>query len=158
MSPKGHPNVPPAWSCHRCGACCTRPSALLVTDAELDEMILATSGRITPTTRQVPGGFVLIKAAPCPFYYQTDKPPYPQRRSPRKPAVLHACACYDVRPYNCRRYLCGRSSCDEPWDPKPVPDVVLHTKALRLYYRANQAKHMTRAWIRGWGRKPNDTT
>ena len=133
----GSKPAPPAWSCHRCGDCCTRPVALVVTDQELEEMQLETGYRYPLTLAQGPHGFVAIKAGPCPFRF-ADK------------GGSVGCAVYPVRPYNCRRYMCGRATCADPWDDKAVPTVVLESKPLRLHYRKQQRVAMGRAIHRGW--------
>ena len=44
--------------------------------------------------------FIKLLARPCPFL-----------------GVDKQCTVYDIRPYNCRRFICGRpSGSDEPWE------------------------------------------
>ena len=53
-------------------------------------------------------GWIALKAAPCPFYDYGER----------------ACTVYDVRPYNCRRFMCGR------WDVTKEPFIDSRTAML----------------------------
>jgi Fe-S-cluster containining protein len=130
----------PVWECHRCGDCCTKPEWLTLTDAELDQVILASGARYDLQVRQLPQGFAQLKTGPCPFHFR-DK----HGRA--------GCAVYEARPYNCRRYMCGRPTCETEWDPAPVPKIVAETKALRLVYRDQQKRCMWWALRHGWSNK-----
>ena len=47
--------------------------------------------------------FIKLLARPCPFL-----------------SAEKQCTVYDIRPYNCRRFICGRpSGSDEPWEDTP---------------------------------------
>lgn len=127
------------WTCHRCGACCTRPSTVTLTGAEFAELLQvehrATRRPIADQTRLK--GFLALAAGPCPFY--------------AKDAADRAmCLAYEVRPYNCRRYMCGRETCREEWDPRAIPMRVQFSRALESQYARNQAKHMPWAKAHGW--------
>jgi Fe-S-cluster containining protein len=82
-------------------------------------------------------GFVQLATGPCP-YLTADTHGKP------------LCSVYAVRPYNCRRYMCGREACDEPFDPAPVPGVVLDDRHLRRQYALNQRKSQKWANAHGW--------
>lgn len=96
------------------------------------EVLMAQS----PAIRLTPGpepGFVRMAAAPCPFYRRVT-----------------GCAVYGLRPYNCRRYLCGRDSSAEPFEQAPIPLKVLQDRSLRRQYARNQRRSQRWADAHGW--------
>lgn len=76
------------------------------------------------------GDKVMLLGSPCPFWD-------------------NGCTVYAQRPYNCRRFLCGRED-GEPFDPQPIPAKVLKVKKLRQQYARNQAHHQT-TWAKSHG-------
>jgi Fe-S-cluster containining protein len=117
------------WACDRRGDCCTQPAAVLMTVAERD-VLRAASDR--PMTFSDPDGlgFVLLTAQPCPLYDQ-------------------GCTVYAVRPFNCRRYACGRSG-DEAWSPEPIPARFYTDRAFRRPMQVDQRKAQRWARAHGW--------
>lgn len=76
-------------------------------------------------------GFLNLVAGPCPFFDD-------------------GCAIYDNRPYNCRRFQCGRwDAKSEPWMPDPMPAIVADKK-LRRSYDLNQNAAQVWAIAHGW--------
>ena len=60
------------------------------------------------------------------------------------------CSVYDVRPYNCRRWMCGRTERDQPVEDAPVPLVVLRSKELLNDFQDLQAAAQPWALAHGW--------
>lgn len=92
----------------------------------------AAEGRtlITDTSRE---GWVALRAQPCPFYSDAG-----------------GCAVYDVRPYNCRRFQCGRwEPSRQPFAIDPMP-VIRADNDLRWSYSKNQRQHAAWALAHGW--------
>lgn len=68
------------------------------------------------------------------------------------PLYDHGCTIYDVRPLNCRRYMCGRED-GEPAQPGVIPMRVFATKRLRKQYLRNQRQVMEE-WGHAHGWRP----
>lgn len=103
-----------------------------------DELAVLTAARPDVPLRvlPVPGApsKAWIVAAPCPFLTEDGR-----------------CDVYPVRPYNCRRYLCGREDpWREPYDRAPVPARVLQSRALRRLYARTQREAQRWADQHGW--------
>jgi Fe-S-cluster containining protein len=136
------------WHCSNCGDCCRKPVKLYLHRQELDALEEQTTfdhgQEIMPQLEAIeaPGhpGFVLLTVGPCPFT-GTDS----QGKS-----VCHA---YRQRPYNCRRYMCGRFDCTEPWDDHDPPLIVLNTPVLRQQYKRQQRLSVPWALRHGWVRR-----
>lgn len=79
-----------------------------------------------------PDRFIDLVAGPCP-YLAGDR-----------------CSVYDVRPYNCRRWMCGRSPGEALTDLAAVPLKVLTDPDLKAQYARNQADHQGWARAHGW--------
>lgn len=67
-----------------------------------------------------------------------------------------SCSVHAVRPYNCRRFICGRPSLDEPFEQGPdgcqnLNDRLAQSLDFHEFYRANQ-RRAQRAWAdaHGW--------
>lgn len=94
------------------------------------------------------GAFVVLKAAPCPFL--------------RFDSGLASCSVHAIRPYNCRRFMCGRTSVTEGYEADPdlylgcrnLHDRLDQSLEFREHYRAAQRRHQ-REWAEphGWHRK-----
>ena len=79
-------------------------------------------------------GWTLLAAHPCPFYDTAQK----------------ACAVYEDRPYNCRRFQCGRWNVQaEPFTMRPLA-LIKSDNDLRWSYDANQREHQPWALAHGW--------
>ena len=79
-------------------------------------------------------GFLYLNARPCPFL---------RGRS--------MCDIYEIRPYNCRRYLCGRTDpLSDPFDSAPVPAAIVKSRPMRRLYLINQRKAQRWALTHGW--------
>ena len=125
-----------AWKCLQSGACCRLPATLVMKPAEFAELLVARPD-VTVTARERSDGFIEMQAGPCPFLGGDDR-----------------CTVYAVRPMNCRRYMCGRDSREEPVDLSPIPLRVLQNPALKKQYRINQQNHMRRyGHHHGWSVK-----
>jgi Fe-S-cluster containining protein len=122
------------WTCQRDGACCTQPKAMVMTAQEWAALAPHAERLNVRVDVQQHGTWTLLKAQPCPFYDASAK----------------ACQVYEDRPYNCRRFQCGR------WEPSREPfnfhplTVIKNDNDLRWSYRANQAEHQPWAVAHGW--------
>lgn len=91
------------WECKRSGECCKGVAAVVVTPEEQAalEAVRPNVGTFVPVEGE---RFLLLQARPCPYYD-------------------NGCTVYSVRPYNCRRYACGREDIKtEPWEDSAVPE------------------------------------
>jgi Fe-S-cluster containining protein len=82
-------------------------------------------------------GFVSLLGQPCPFLSATND-----------------CAIYDIRPYNCRRFMCLRAK-DEPFEHGPdgclnLTDRLAQSRDARMQYRDNQRRAQRWAVDMGW--------
>lgn len=126
------------WVCHRSGECCQHTHNLLLTVTELAEMRRIVPS-ITPdvSVAQTPG-FLILKGRPCPYLARDHR----QRWT---------CRVHGVRPYNCRRYMCGRMDIRvEPFDDRPIPLPILSNRHLRRQYERNQRHAQRWALSHGW--------
>lgn len=79
--------------------------------------------------------FVRLMAHPCPLLTSEDR-----------------CAVYAVRPYNCRRYACGREDVTaEPFDASPVPARFYADRDFRRQAVRIERKAQRWADAHGWG-------
>lgn len=128
-----------SWACFRSGDCCERVERVAMTFSE--RRLLEAHGKRLGLTLQWRAGdrptFTALVARPCPFLT-------------RDADGLAACAVYDERPYNCRRWMCGRSSADEICEQRPIPLRVLRSHELRADYTALQAAAQPWADAHGW--------
>jgi Fe-S-cluster containining protein len=115
------------WVCLRTGDCCRKPEAVTIAPAELDAL-MAARPEVDVRVAERGDGFLSMQAGPCPFLEGND------------------CTVYAVRPLNCRRFMCGRDSKDEPFPVEAVPMKVLASRDLRRQYALNQRRAMAR-----WG-------
>jgi len=76
--------------------------------------------------------FVRLLAGPCPLLNEAG-----------------LCSVYDVRPMNCRRYMCGRQD-GEAWTPESIPVRVLESRDLRRQYALNERKAQRWGLAHGW--------
>lgn len=76
--------------------------------------------------------FVRLLAGPCPLLDDTG-----------------LCSVYEVRPLNCRRYMCGRQD-GEAWTPDAIPLRVLTNRDLRRQYAVNERKAQRWGRAMGW--------
>lgn len=130
------------WTCHRTGDCCTIPPFVLMTTAEKAGIVAATTKRLT---WMVKDGWAALQAAPCPLLE-------------RDADGLAVCSVYDVRPYNCRRFACGRVSPErEAFEMTPdgvclnMADRFAQSKPFRSW--AKRLQRQAHAWAdaHGWG-------
>lgn len=82
--------VDPNWKCQRDGACCTDIEEVVMTKEEAALLVHRAPPTITMQFRDAGDNFVAMKAGPCPLY------------------AFEQCLVYEVRPYNCRRFVCLR--------------------------------------------------
>jgi Fe-S-cluster containining protein len=86
------------------------------------------------TETSADGRFVTMQAKPCPFY----------------DAIRRSCAVYEHRPYNCRRFQCGRwDTRTQPYQNDPMPAIKADND-LRWSYGRNQQQHSAWALAHGW--------
>ena len=124
------------WTCQREGSCCTKPVAVVMTTAEQEALMShpAAAGKTIQFEAHPEGVWVAMKAGPCPFY---DKP-------------NGACSVYESRPYNCRRFQCGRWDTSQEAFPVDPMRIIRSDNDLRWSYAKNQAAHHAWAVEHGW--------
>lgn len=76
--------------------------------------------------------FVRLLAGPCPLL-EADG----------------SCSVYDVRPFNCRLYMCGRQD-GEAWTDEAIPLRILTNRDLRRQYALNERKAERWGRAHGW--------
>ena len=99
------------WVCHRTGDCCRENTGVAVSANErgLLEHKLVVATRVPVFTVHPDDQAVIDRAyaqgvpAPSPKFYILEKGPCPYL------AGDNTCLVYDIRPYNCRRFACGRT-------------------------------------------------
>ncbi len=83
------------FSCQGRADCCREPPYVVVSEAE--QMLLPRGDGVRYTPHRA--GFWRLMAHPCPFLTESNQ-----------------CSVYEIRPYNCRRFICGRPRhSTEPW-------------------------------------------
>ena len=136
------------WTCGRSGDCCTQTPAVVMTQAERAEIDAAVPD-VAPTlvwsAHPTDPRRTLLRAGPCPLLT-------------RDADGAASCSVYAVRPYVCRRFMCGRPDpAREPFEAGgPLGCVNLTDRleqSLRFYehYRTTQ-RHAQREWAapHGW--------
>lgn len=125
------------WTCQQTGDCCQGPD-LVLTREELAELQAARPEVRTVTSPMPEARFVMLHGSPCP-YLGADK----------------RCTVYEVRPYQCRRFMCLR----EPGEPfltgGPMGCLnlsvrVQESRQARRDYARNQRKAQRWAVKHGW--------
>lgn len=119
------------WHCWRCGLCCRSVAEIVMTPEELGA-VTAAAPSVEIRWEPAEPGFVKVLAAPCPYLEVTR------------------CLVYAARPYNCRRWMCGRARLTDPVDLAAVPVSVLSDRDLRRQYAVNQRKAQPWADAHGW--------
>lgn len=105
-----------------------------MTPQERQAIEAVTDRALTWRVSAVDARFVELRAQPCPLLNADG-----------------TCSVYAVRPFNCRRFLCGREA-TEAWDQAPrlgVPLRVVTDRAFRRQYAVNE-RHAQR-WARSHG-------
>lgn len=124
------------WECQRDGACCRTIGAVAMTRAEW--ALLEQRRPLRPvqldTERLQAQGMVEMRAEPCPFFR----------------LATNECTVYDVRPYNCRRFQCGRHDVIAQPFPQNAMRLILADNDLKWSYEANQRAHQPWARAHGW--------
>lgn len=143
------------WVCQRSGDCCTSVDRVVMTPAERD-LLIARRPDIVSRFEDWETGFVALRAAPCPLLGFIDG--------------RALCTVHDIRPYNCRRFLCGRTDITteayepEPWNPlqgqlgcRNLSDRIRQSRAFRRFYALIQRRAQRWAVAHGWidDRRPN---
>lgn len=121
----------PEWACSRRGDCCRQPAYVVMTPQERTAIEQASTRPLSWSPDADPR-FVRLSAGPCPLL---------------DPSGL--CSVYEVRPFNCRRYLCGREG-HQPFVNTGVPVRVLLDRDFRRQYERNQRKAQRWALTMGW--------
>lgn len=132
------------WVCHRCGDCCRRPATVTLTPEEVAELVVVHprryAGFVVPTDDP---RAMAMTVGPCSFLGST-------------PSGAARCRAYAVRPYNCRRFMCGRDHGLQRWDDAPVPARVLADRGLRRAYARQQREAQPWARAHGWSETDGD--
>lgn len=123
------------WSCHRDGACCRLPGEVVLTHAERGEIERAAPSGVALTfLPHEDARFVRLQAGPCPLYDGSG------------------CSVYAVRPFNCRRYACGRDDVTtEPFVEGAIPVRFFRDRPFRRQLQTIQTRAY-RKWAvsHGW--------
>lgn len=127
------------WTCQRDGACC-RNNVVVLTVSEWRRLEGMTPLRVIQLDQtRADDGLIAMNARPCPFLNLRT----------------NACTVYDVRPYNCRRFQCGRwDTTKEPYTEHPLP-LISRDNDLYWSYKQNQRLHQPWAREHGW---PDDAS
>lgn len=134
MLPMARP-VDPNWQCCRSGDCCTKIEEVVMTRAERTAILPRIIEGIVTVWRDLDESFVALKAGPCPLY------------------VFGDCTVYDVRPYNCRRFVCLRPDVTaEPFEANGanMMDRVVTSRPMRRLAQRVQQKAQQWAASHGW--------
>lgn len=129
------------WHCRREGDCCTKPAGIVMTAAERDEL-RAARPEVISTFLTRPDGWVWLRTQPCPYFR-------------RDAAGKGACTVYAVRPYNCRRFMCGRTA-GEAWEQdatgacRNLEDRLDRSRLFRRFYAVIQRRAQRWAQTHGW--------
>jgi len=131
------------WTCHSSGDCCTQTATVVMTAQERAE-IEAVSDRALSWS-QTADGFESLAAGPCPLLDRDE-------------SGKARCTVYAVRPYNCRRFLCGRVSPErEAYEATPsgqclnTVDRLAQSRPFRSFARKVQRQAQAWADTHGWG-------
>lgn len=112
-----------------------------MTTQERDAILGAISPTVAETLRwrdDQTAGFVQLRAAPCPLLAEDGK-----------------CSVYEVRPFNCRRFMCGRVG-DEAWESnadgscRNLTVRLAQSRPFRRFYQTVQRKAGRWALKHGW--------
>jgi Fe-S-cluster containining protein len=128
------------WTCDRRGDCCTRPAGIIVTAAERDELLHARPAIAAEFVTR-PDGWVWLRGRPCPCFGRDAK-------------GKGVCTVYAIRPFNCRRFLCGRVG-DEAWQEDDgvclnLEDRLNQSRPFRRFYALVQRRAQVWARAHGW--------
>lgn len=133
------------WTCLRSGDCCEQPRYVVVTQRER-RVLEAAAQKLEIVGLQWRAGerpsHTHLVARPCPFFTRDE-------------AGQGVCRVYDERPYNCRRFMCGRTTTEESYDRGAVDGIplrVLTSADLRQQYADNQCAAQAWADAHGWTR------
>jgi len=128
------------WACQRSGDCCRDVKIVTMTHAER-RVVAAAADRLGLRLHWRAGdrpSFTNLVARPCPFFSEDEK----------------ACRIHSERPYNCRRFMCGRSDLSESYRQggivSGVPMRVLKSAELHADYAALQRESQAWAEAHGW--------
>ena len=122
------------WQCLRSGECCQQVESIAMTWAERRELEAVRGTRRLEWRAGNRPSLTLLVARPCPFYSKKD-----------------GCTVYDVRPYNCRRWMCGRTSTEQIAEATAqIPVRVLRSPELVADYRRLQDDSREWAVAHGW--------
>ncbi len=109
--------------------------AIVMTTAEWDVLKDRPSVRpVVADTSRADTGWIALKAAPCPYFDTAAK----------------ECTVYESRPFNCRRFQCGRwDVTTQPFTISPMA-IIRADNDLRWSYDRNQRAHTEWALAHGW--------
>lgn len=127
--------------CDQRGDCCRETPYIVVSRQEAEVLGHAAQGLGAPLwfRPHTEAGFRQLCGQPCPFLQDNQ------------------CRVYDVRPYNCRRFICGRpSGSAEPWDMRVSGECVNFTarvsQSVTFYRHACEVQAAAQPWAvaHGW--------
>jgi Fe-S-cluster containining protein len=126
-----------AWQCHKSGDCCRSIRAIRMTHQEAAKILERTAGKELQWRAASPYGFVELVAQPCPLL------------------AGNSCSVYEVRPFNCRRFMCFRDEGEAfdssgPLGCKNLSDRVEQDRPTRRAYLLNERKAQKWALRHGW--------
>lgn len=129
------------WSCDQRGDCCKKYKTVVMTTEEragILDVVPSELGRALLWRDHQTPGFVELQAQPCPLL-----------------AADGRCSVYDVRPFNCRRFICGRVG-DEPWEANAdgtcsnLTVRLAQSRPFRRFYQLVQRRAGRWALAHGW--------
>lgn len=141
-----HRPTVPKWTCQRSGDCCLAPTSITVTPQELAAM-QAARPEVSVQSEPIDGrpGFVrLITIGGCPYLT-------------RELDGKATCTIHAARPYQCRRFICGRPDPDtEPFEIggplgcRNLSDRLESSYQFAAFYESNQRRAQKYAREMGW--------
>ncbi len=126
------------WACAKTGDCC-KTGSLVMTHQEWALLATVRPGVSVRPHDDDPGRFVVLDGTPCPFL-----------------GADNLCTVYDVRPTNCRRFMCQRAPGEPFLSGGPLGCLnlsirVVKSRKVRRAYEQNQRKAHKWAVQHGWG-------
>lgn len=133
------------WACKKTGDCCRHPKQLVVSRNEqtLMEQHAGLARRLLIWERHDDPKFAILSTGPCPFLADNNE-----------------CLIYASRPFNCRRFMCGRVDVEAesfemggPLGSYNLSDRIETSRRFMEFYQSRE--HHAQKWAKehGWGRR-----
>lgn len=134
------------WTCRQTGDCCRAVPVVTMSTDEQQLLLMhpLVKDRVLPWQPDPQPGFVQLKAQPCPLL-----------------GANNLCTVHEIRPYNCRRFICGRVDVhSEPYEQGGplgcynLSDRIETSERFRHHAETTQRKAQPWALEHGWRRDP----